>query len=166
MRACPTYTTKIKHVAAAGQPQPDVHSIRYIVTLEMVISTLHTQKKHKHLRPASLASLPCQVFFPLLISENSKVNGRHSHLLIHFFFPPLCRFPLSLPLSPILTLFFVRRHGNKSTRTGVVVGGVVLLLWERRRDWWRAGELDVAKWSDSCTHKQRVRWSRRAEGRR
>lgn len=56
-------------------------------------------------------------------------------------------------------LFIMGCHGNESTETGgasiieTVVGLVV--------GW----ELVIVKWSDSCTHKQRVRWSRReAEG--
>lgn len=77
-----------------------------------------------------------------------EVNGRHSHPLIQvFFFSCLCYFP------PSLALLIVGCHGNKSIGGGSIIEAVVGLVvsWE----------LDIVKWSDSCTHKQRVRWSRR-----
>ena len=84
-----------------------------------------------------------------LLTIKPEVNGRHSHPLIHVF-SCLCYFPTS----PLLPLLFVGCHGNKST----VGGGLLLLkqLWD-----WKWAGIWVVKWSDSCTHKQRVRWGRR-----
>lgn len=109
----------------------------------------------------SLTLLSCSQRFP---SSQIKTRGQRATLPAShsrfFFFPP--SLPLPIPsLSPFLAILIVGRHGNKSTQKGrgggaSIIEAAVGLVVSR--------ELDIVKWSDSCTHKQRVRWSRRAEG--